>query len=77
MPKLTSKEREVRFKISEEKFDLILKHAERHDETVSAFARHEVLNKVNYLEAQCEKIAMKELTTLLKSMSNCTSKKEA
>ncbi|MCK9502365.1 MAG: hypothetical protein RBR09_13800 [Desulfobulbaceae bacterium] len=68
MAKSTAKEREIRFKVSEEKYELIQKHAERHDETVSAFARHVVMEKVNALEALRAQSVASEMLGLMKML---------
>ena len=52
MPKLSTREKEVRFKVSADKYDLLLKHAKLRDETVSSFARHEVLGRVQLFESR-------------------------
>jgi predicted secreted Zn-dependent protease len=69
MPKKTSREMEVRFKISSEKYKLIKKHADRHDESVSSFARHVVMEKVNTLEALSAQSTASEFMNYMKSIT--------
>ncbi|MDY0350591.1 MAG: hypothetical protein RBR09_04985 [Desulfobulbaceae bacterium] len=76
MAKSTAKEREIRFKVSEEKYELIQKHAERHDETVSAFARHVVMEKVNTLEALRAQSVASEMFGLLKMLQESEQKEK-
>lgn len=70
MPKLTTREREIRFKVSEDKFEMIKKHAERHDESVSAFARHIVMEKVNTLEALFAQTVASDMFQFMKQIED-------